>query len=205
MLRSFVHHVGQCCMMLAHVAWSLKPVKLFAQHLPTFLLFSWSMKHVTTCWVRLHGSHNIVGLARAHWMLHATVSQRVLGKYRSQTPIVWTLLCQHVAFVCTGLKRDFTVADHHRVVLATKIKPSCCHDVGFHPFGGAAHVLPTGSARNNARSPEVWTWSSYTVNKTFSPFLCEQPSSTDQRKSDYRSKFWRPTSLHHVNRKTINV
>ena len=28
MLRSFVHHVGLCCMMLAHVASSLKPVKL---------------------------------------------------------------------------------------------------------------------------------------------------------------------------------
>ena len=31
-LRSFVHHVGQCCMMLAYIASSLKPVKLFAQH-----------------------------------------------------------------------------------------------------------------------------------------------------------------------------
>ena len=40
MLRSFVHHVGLCCMMLAYVASSLKPVKLFAQHMPTFLLFS---------------------------------------------------------------------------------------------------------------------------------------------------------------------
>ena len=26
MLRSFVHHVGLCCMMLAYVASSLKPV-----------------------------------------------------------------------------------------------------------------------------------------------------------------------------------
>ena len=39
-LRSFVHHVGLCCMMLAYVVSSLKPVKLFAQHMPTFLLFS---------------------------------------------------------------------------------------------------------------------------------------------------------------------
>ena len=39
-LRSFVHHVGLCCMMLAYVVPSLKPVKLFAQHIPTFLLFS---------------------------------------------------------------------------------------------------------------------------------------------------------------------
>ena len=27
MLRSFVHHVGLCCMMLAYVASSLKPLK----------------------------------------------------------------------------------------------------------------------------------------------------------------------------------
>ena len=40
MLRLFVHHVGLCCMGLACVASSLKPVKLFAQHIPTFLLFS---------------------------------------------------------------------------------------------------------------------------------------------------------------------
>ena len=37
MLRSFVRHVGLCCMMLAYVAFSLKPVKRFAQHMPTFL------------------------------------------------------------------------------------------------------------------------------------------------------------------------
>ena len=46
MLRSFVHHVGLCCMMLAYVASSLKPVKLFARHMPTFLLFSWPMNQV---------------------------------------------------------------------------------------------------------------------------------------------------------------
>ena len=40
MLRSFVHRVGLCCMMLTYVAFSLKPVKPFAQHMPTFFLFS---------------------------------------------------------------------------------------------------------------------------------------------------------------------
>ena len=40
MLRSFVHHVGLCCMVLAYDASSLKPVKLFAQYMPTFILFS---------------------------------------------------------------------------------------------------------------------------------------------------------------------
>ena len=47
MLRSFVYHVGLCCMMLAYVASSSKPVKLFAQHMPTFLLFTGDrMSHV---------------------------------------------------------------------------------------------------------------------------------------------------------------
>ena len=40
MVRSFVHHVGLCCMMLVYVAFSLRPAKLFAQHMQTFLLFS---------------------------------------------------------------------------------------------------------------------------------------------------------------------
>ena len=40
MLRSLVHHVGLCCIMLAYVVSSFKAVKLFAQHMPTFLLFS---------------------------------------------------------------------------------------------------------------------------------------------------------------------
>ena len=40
MLHLFVHHVGLCCMMLAYVTSSLKPVKLFAQHMPTFPVFS---------------------------------------------------------------------------------------------------------------------------------------------------------------------
>ena len=39
MLRSSVHHAELCCTMLAYVASSLKPFKLFAQHMPTLLLF----------------------------------------------------------------------------------------------------------------------------------------------------------------------
>ena len=39
MLRPFAHPVACCWMLLRVVAQSLKPVKLFSQQLPTFLLF----------------------------------------------------------------------------------------------------------------------------------------------------------------------
>ena len=39
MLRPFAHPVACCCVLLGVVAQSLKPVKLFSQQLPTFLLF----------------------------------------------------------------------------------------------------------------------------------------------------------------------
>ena len=126
MLRSFVHHVGLCCMMLAYVASSLKPVKLFAQHMPTFLLFSgdrwarWlhsnmkrlysvikSIVFVLTSRPRCLSSLFIVYVTGSIFKMeenkcqsdafsrfpssafiecHIAVSQRILGKYQTQTP-----------------------------------------------------------------------------------------------------------------------
>ena len=62
MLRPFAHPVA-CCWMLLEVvvAQSLKPVKLFSQQLPTFLLFCDRRSVAQQCWIRLHGSSNIVG------------------------------------------------------------------------------------------------------------------------------------------------
>ena len=40
---------------------SLKPVKPFRQQLPTFLLFCDRRNVVQQCWIRFHGSSNIVG------------------------------------------------------------------------------------------------------------------------------------------------
>ena len=53
-----------CCILLDVVACccaKLKPVKLFSQRLPTFLLFSDRRSVAQQCWTRLHSSPNIVG------------------------------------------------------------------------------------------------------------------------------------------------
>ena len=47
--------------LLRVVAQSLKPVKLFSQQLPTFLLFRDRRSVAQQCWIRLHSSSNIVG------------------------------------------------------------------------------------------------------------------------------------------------
>ena len=70
----FVHfwmlHVASvctpCCMLLDVVAQSLKPVKLFRQQLPTFLLFLDRRSVAQQCWIRLHSSSNIVGATHPH-------------------------------------------------------------------------------------------------------------------------------------------
>ena len=54
-----------CCVrfhtLLHVVAQSLKPVKLFSQQLPTFLLFRDRPSVAQQCWIRLHSSSNVVG------------------------------------------------------------------------------------------------------------------------------------------------
>ena len=67
MLRSFAHPVACCWMLLRVVTQSLKPVKLFSQQLPTFLLFHDRRSVVQQCWIRLHSSSNIVGATHAHY------------------------------------------------------------------------------------------------------------------------------------------
>ena len=54
MLRPFAHPVACCWMLLRVVAQSLKPVKLFSQKLPTFLLFRDLRIVAQQCWIRLH-------------------------------------------------------------------------------------------------------------------------------------------------------
>ena len=56
-----------CCMLLDVVRQSLKPVKLFSQQLPTFLLFRDHRSVAQQCWIRLQSSSNIVGTAHAHY------------------------------------------------------------------------------------------------------------------------------------------
>ena len=52
-----------CCMLLDVVVQSLKPVKLFSQQLPTFLLFRDRRSIAQQCWIRLHSSSHIVSLS----------------------------------------------------------------------------------------------------------------------------------------------
>ena len=66
-LRPFAHPVACCWMLLRVVAQSLKPVKLFSQQLPTFLLFRDRRSVAQQCWIRLHSSSNIVGVTHAHY------------------------------------------------------------------------------------------------------------------------------------------
>ena len=66
MLDPFAHPVACCWMLLRVVAQSLKPVKLFSQQLPTFLLFRDRRSVAQQCWIRLHSFSNTVGAAHAH-------------------------------------------------------------------------------------------------------------------------------------------
>ena len=68
MLRPFAHRVACCWVLLRVVAQSLKPVKRFCQQLPTFLLFCDRRRVAQQCWIRLHGSSNIVGATHANYV-----------------------------------------------------------------------------------------------------------------------------------------
>ena len=63
-----------CCVrlhtLLHVVAQSLKPVKLFSQQLPTFLLFRDRQSEAQQCWIRLHSSSNIVRATHAHYAFY---------------------------------------------------------------------------------------------------------------------------------------
>ena len=87
MLRPFAHPVECCWMLLRVVAQSLKPVKLFSQQLPKFLLF------------RLHSSSNIVGATHAHYACFT----KTYGLYPSHVALQVPTLLGVVASVCTPL------------------------------------------------------------------------------------------------------
>jgi len=86
-------------MLLRVVAQSLKPVKLFSQQLPTFLLFCDRPSIAQQCWIRLHGSSNIVGATHAHY---AWIT-KTYGLYSSHDALQVPNLLGVVASVCTPL------------------------------------------------------------------------------------------------------
>ena len=88
-----------CCMLLRVVAQSLKPVKLFSQQLPTFLLFRDRRSVAQQCWIRLHNSSNIVGATHAHYAWFT----KTYGLYPSHDALQVPTLLGVVASVCTPL------------------------------------------------------------------------------------------------------
>ena len=98
MLRPFAHPVACCWMLLRVVAQSLKPVKLFSQQLPTFLLFRDRRSVAQQCWIRLQSSSNIVGATHARYAWFT----KTYGLYPSHDALqVPTLLGP--ASVCTPM------------------------------------------------------------------------------------------------------
>ena len=97
MLRPFAHPVTCCWMLLRVVTQSLKPVKLFSQQLPTFLLFRDRRSVAQQCWIRLHSSSNIVGATHAHY---AWIT-KTYGLYSSHDALQVPTLLGVVASVCT--------------------------------------------------------------------------------------------------------
>ena len=99
MLRPFAHPVACCWMLLRVVAQSLKPVKLFSQQLPTFLLFRDHRSVAQQCWIRLHRSSNIVRATHVHYSWFT----KSYGLYPSYGALQVPALLGVVAFVCTPL------------------------------------------------------------------------------------------------------
>ena len=99
MLRPFAHRVACCWMLLCVVAQSLKPVKLFSQQLPTFLLFRDRRSVAQQCWIRLYSSFNVVGATHAHYAWFT----KTYGLYPSHDALHVRTLLGVVASVCTPL------------------------------------------------------------------------------------------------------
>ena len=88
-----------CWMLLRVVTQILKPVKLFSQQLPQFLLFRDRRSAAQQCWISLHSSSNIVGAAHAHY----TWLTKTYGLYPSHDSLQVPTLLGVVASVCTPL------------------------------------------------------------------------------------------------------
>ena len=99
MLRPFAHPVACCWMLLRVVAQSLKPVKLFSQQLPTFLLFRDRRSVAQQCWIRLHSSSNIVGATDAHYAWFT----KTYGLYPSHDALHVPTILGVAASICTPL------------------------------------------------------------------------------------------------------
>ena len=87
-------------MLLRVVAESLKPVKLFSQQLPTFLLFRDRRSLVQQCWIRLHSSSNIVGTTHSHYERFTKTYRVVSFPRRTAGSIIVGSSCIRFAHYC---------------------------------------------------------------------------------------------------------
>ena len=84
--------VACCWMLLLVVAQSLKPVELFSQQLPTFLLFRDRRNVAQRSWIRLHRSSNIVGATHAHYAWLQRLIGCILPTMHCRSQRCWELL-----------------------------------------------------------------------------------------------------------------
>ena len=106
MLRPFAHPVVCCWMLLRVVAESLKPVKLFSQQLPTFLLFRDRRSLVQQCWIRLHSSSNIVGTTHSHYERFTKTYRVVSFPRRTAGSIIVGSSCIRFAHYCQHARNN---------------------------------------------------------------------------------------------------
>ena len=102
--RCWMSHVASvcrpCCMLLRVVAQSLKPVKLFSQQLPKFLLSRDRRSVGQQCWIRLHICSITVEATHAHY---AWIT-KTYGLYTFQDALQVLNLLGVVESVCTPLQ-----------------------------------------------------------------------------------------------------
>ena len=111
----------QHCWML-HVAPSLKPVKLFSQQLPTFLLSRDRRSVAQQCWIRLRSSSNIVGATHAHY---AWIT-KTYGLYSSHDALqVPTLLGVVASVLHTTANTHATTPNIVRAPMLGVVAPVC--------------------------------------------------------------------------------
>ena len=92
----WVLHVASVCtpcwMLLRVVAQSLKPIKLFSQQLPTFLLFPDRRSVAQQCWICLHSSSNIAWATHAHTHGLQRLMGFILPTMHCRSQYCWELL-----------------------------------------------------------------------------------------------------------------
>ena len=133
-LRPFAHPLAFCWMLLRLVAQGSKPVKLFSQQLPTFLLLRDCCRSMAQqCWIRLHSSSNIVGATHTHYAWFTRLMGCILPMMHCRSQRYWELL------------HPFT---HHRQHARNNSQCCWCNNVG-----SCWVCLPTALVTS-----EKWHW-----------------------------------------------